>query len=151
LDRYDVFLSHASEDKDAIVRPLYAALDAIGVSVWFDEAVLELGDSLRRKIDDGLARCRYGVVILSPRFLEKQWPQHELDGLVARESVNGTAERIPAEGGNEAFNEPFFEALTNVVAHEPVRVAMRELTRHDPFRVGVQMLDSELRFWIDDP
>jgi hypothetical protein len=55
---YDLFLSHASEDKEAIARPLYSALSAKGISVWFDEAVLEIGDSLRRKIDEGLAKCR---------------------------------------------------------------------------------------------
>lgn len=93
--QYDLFLSHASEDKDAIARALYSALVAAGVSVWFDEAVLELGDSLRRKIDEGLARCRYGVVILSPRFLAKQWPQLELDGLVARETASGEKAILP--------------------------------------------------------
>ena len=93
--RYDLFLSHASEDKDSIARPLYKALIAQGISVWFDEAVLELGDSLRRKIDEGLAKCRYGVVILSPRFLGKQWPQRELDGLVARETASGEKAILP--------------------------------------------------------
>lgn len=93
--RYDLFLSHASEDKDPIARPLYAALTAKGVSVWFDEATLELGDSLRRKIEEGLSRCRYGVVILSPRFLNKQWPQRELDGLVARETASGEKAILP--------------------------------------------------------
>lgn len=95
IQRYDLFLSHASEDKAAIARPLYSALVAEGVSVWFAEAVLELGDSLRRKIDEGLARCRYGVVILSPRFLAKQWPQRELDGLVARETASGEKAILP--------------------------------------------------------
>jgi hypothetical protein len=92
---YDVFISHASEDKDAIARPLFKALQARGVSVWFDEAELTLGDSLRRKIDDGLARCRYGIVILSPSFLEKEWPQRELDGLVARETASGQKALLP--------------------------------------------------------
>jgi hypothetical protein len=92
---YDVFISHASEDKEAIARPLYEALKARGLSVWFDEAELTLGDSLRRKIDDGLARCRYGIVILSPRFLEKEWPQRELDGLVARETASGQKALLP--------------------------------------------------------
>jgi hypothetical protein len=82
---FDVFLSHASEDKDAIARPLYEALTAAGVTVWFDEAVLHLGDRLRRKIDDGLARCNYGIIIVSPSFLSKDWPRLELDGLAARE------------------------------------------------------------------
>jgi hypothetical protein len=81
LERYDLFLSHAREDKAAIARPLFTALTAAGVTVWFDEAVLELGDPLRRKIEDGLARCRYGVVIISQAFLDKKWPQQELDGL----------------------------------------------------------------------
>jgi CRP-like cAMP-binding protein/class 3 adenylate cyclase len=92
---YDLFLSHAFEDKDAIARPLYSALVAAGLSVWFDEAVLELGDSLRRKIDAGLSKCRYGVVILSPRFLNKQWSQRELDGLVARETASGEKAILP--------------------------------------------------------
>jgi len=92
---YDLFLSYAFEDKDAIARPLYAALIAEGLSVWFDEAVLKLGDSLRRKIDEGLSNCRYGIVILSPTFLNKQWPQRELDGLVARETASGEKAVLP--------------------------------------------------------
>lgn len=86
---YDCFLSHASEDKDAIARPLYEALTKAGVEVWFDEATLELGDSLGRKIDEGLAMCRFGIVILSHAFFAKEWPQRELDGLVAKETASG--------------------------------------------------------------
>ncbi len=92
---YDIFISHASEDKDAIARPLYNALIDSGISVWFDEAVIKLGDSLRRKIDDGLSKCKYGVVILSPHFLSKEWPQRELDGLVAKETANGDKAILP--------------------------------------------------------
>jgi hypothetical protein len=92
---YDLFVSHASEDKDGIARPLAQALAARGVTVWFDEAVLELGDSLRRKIDEGLTQCKYGVVILSPRFFAKEWPQWELDGLVARETASGEKAILP--------------------------------------------------------
>jgi hypothetical protein len=65
------------------------------VTVWFDEAVLRLGDSLRRKIDDGLARCNYGVIVISPNFLSKEWPQRELDGLAAREVANGKTIIMP--------------------------------------------------------
>jgi len=93
--RFDVFLSHAWEDKDAIARPLYEGLTAAGVSVWFDEAVLKLGDSLRRKIDDGLARCNFGIIIISPSFLNKEWPQRELDGLVALEVQSGKTKILP--------------------------------------------------------
>jgi TIR domain. len=83
----DVFVSYASEDRETVARPLAEALQASGYRVWFDDFVLEVGDSLRREIDRGLSQCRYGVVILSPNFFAKQWPQKELDGLSARESA----------------------------------------------------------------
>lgn len=82
---YDVFISHATEDKEEIVRPLANALVNKGLRVWYDEFELRIGDSLRRKIDSGLARSRFGVVILSHSFFAKNWPQYELDGLVTRE------------------------------------------------------------------
>jgi len=82
---WDVFISHATEDKDEVVRPLAHALQSLELRVWYDEFELRLGDSLRRKIDGGLARSRFGVVVLSPSFFAKNWPQYELDGLVTRE------------------------------------------------------------------
>lgn len=81
---YDLFISHASEDKEEIASPLAKALSDAGVRVWFDAFTLKVGDSLRRKIDEGLARSTFGVVILSPPFFAKQWPQAELDGLTAK-------------------------------------------------------------------
>lgn len=91
----DVFISHASEDKDAIARPLAAELQSRGHSVWFDEFELTLGDSLRRSIDRGLAESRFGLVILSPSFFAKQWPQRELDGLTTREIAGSTKVILP--------------------------------------------------------
>lgn len=80
---YDVFISHASEDKDEVVRPLAAALQAEGLKVWYDEFELRIGDSLRQKIDKGLAYSRFGLVVLSPSFISKGWTNYELDGIVA--------------------------------------------------------------------
>ena len=85
LDYYDVFVSHATEDRDEVASPLANALVEAGLRVWYDEFELRIGDSLRRKIDFGLARSRFGIVVLSPSFFAKQWPQYELDGLVTME------------------------------------------------------------------
>ena len=82
---WDVFISHAWEDKDTVVRPLAGALLKAGLKIWYDEFTLKLGDSLRRSINCGLAKSKYGIVILSPHFFDKEWPQRELDGLVVRE------------------------------------------------------------------
>src|SRR5688572_30720945 len=83
--QWDVFISHAFEDKDDFVRPLAQALAQLGVRVWYDEFTLKVGDSLSRSIDEGLATSRYAVVIISPFFIQKRWPERELRGLVARE------------------------------------------------------------------
>jgi hypothetical protein len=83
--KWDVFISHASEDKSTVARPLAEALKRAGVRVWLDEHELKIGDSLSEKIDNGLSESQFGVVILSPAFLEKHWPRKELSGLRARE------------------------------------------------------------------
>jgi len=88
---WDVFVCHASEDKEDFVDPLVAALTRSGVSPWYDRAELRLGDSFHRRINDGLVRCRYGVVVLSHAFFAGEWPQRELDGLVARELTGESA------------------------------------------------------------
>ncbi|MDV7213583.1 TIR domain-containing protein [Azotobacter beijerinckii] len=82
---YDLFISHASEDKEELVRPLAVALEGLGVKVWYDEFTLKVGDSLRRSIDGGLSNSRFGTVILSSSFFSKNWTQYELDGMTAKE------------------------------------------------------------------
>ena len=82
---WDVFISHASEDKDDIARPLAEALQARGVSVWFDELNIAWGQPIHRAIEAGIANGTYGLVIISPTFMVKQWTQAELDALHGRQ------------------------------------------------------------------
>ena len=86
--KYDVFISHSSEDKDEVARPLAEALQKLGLKVWYDEFTLKIGDSLRRSIDNGLANSQIGLVILSPSFVKKDWTNHELDGIITRSMNN---------------------------------------------------------------
>jgi hypothetical protein len=79
-----LFISHASEDKDAFVRPLAEALVS-EFNVWYDEYELVVGASLLEEISKGLATCDYGVVVLSRSFFLKKWPQNELNGLFSLE------------------------------------------------------------------
>lgn len=91
---YDVFISHASEDKDSVVRPLAVALKEKGVNVWYDEFELKMGDSLRRKIDQGLSKSKFGIVVISRSFIKKGWTNYELDGLMTR-AVSGQQILLP--------------------------------------------------------
>lgn len=92
--KWDVFICHASEDKDQLVRELALALKDSGLRVWYDEFSMRMGDSLRSSIDYGLANSRYGVVVLSSNFFAKDWPVKELNGLTTRE-VDGKTVILP--------------------------------------------------------
>jgi hypothetical protein len=96
--QWDFFISHASEDKQAIARPLADTLLAKGMKVWYDEFSLTVGDSLRESIDRGLSQSRFGIVILSRHFFAKHWPQKELNGLATRE-VDGRKVILPVWHG----------------------------------------------------
>jgi hypothetical protein len=113
---WDVFISHATEDKGDVARPLAELLRNAGLTVWLDENELQVGDSLRSKIDEGLSHSRFGIVIVSPAFFSKQWPQHELNGLLARESV-GTKILLPVwYNVDHAFVEHYSPILADRVA-----------------------------------
>lgn len=92
---YDLFISHASEDKDDLVDPLVNALQRAGLTVWYDKHVLTIGDSLPRKIDEGLSKSRFGLVVLSRAFFAKEWAKRELDGLVSLETAQGRTRILP--------------------------------------------------------
>lgn len=90
-EEYDVFVSHAYEDKESFVDEFVEALRNQGLKVWYDTDKLKWGDSMREKIDKGLAKSRYGVVVLSPNYIaeHKYWTKAELNGLFQVETVNG--------------------------------------------------------------
>ena len=92
--KYDLFISHASEDKAAIVRPLATILERLSMRVWYDEFSLQLGDSLTASIDKGLQESRYGLVVLSKAFLSKKWPEYEYRSLMTRE-IDGERVILP--------------------------------------------------------
>ena len=82
---WDVFISHASEDKDSIVRELAGVLEKLKMKVWYDEFSLKLGDSLSKSIDEGLLKSNFGIVIISKNFLEKKWTDYEYRSLLSKE------------------------------------------------------------------
>lgn len=90
-EEYDLFVSHAFEDKEDFVDELVAELKQLDLKIWYDTDRLKIGDSMREKIDKGLSKSRYGVVILSPNYIadNKYWTKAELNALFQKETVNG--------------------------------------------------------------
>lgn len=91
LPEYDVFISHASEDKEDFVDEFVAELRKAGIKVWYDTTQILWGDSLRKRIDEGLKKSRFGISVLSPNYIAdgKYWTKEELDGIFQMESING--------------------------------------------------------------
>lgn len=101
----DVFLCHASEDKAAIVEPLFRALFSEGVSCWYDNAEIKWGDSITAKVNEGLAKSEYVIVVLTENFLKKNWPKRELMAALNKESSTGQVVVLPLVAGNEVFRK----------------------------------------------
>ena len=89
-EEYDVFVSHATEDKSSFCDEFVQVLkDKYELNVWYDSVSLQWGDSIRTEIDKGLKKSKFGVVILSRSYIKKYWTNYELEGLFQRESNGG--------------------------------------------------------------
>jgi len=86
---HDVFISHATEDKESFVNELVEELKKRNVKVWVDDLKIKWGDPLRKSIDEGLKKSRFGIVVISKHFIAKGWTQYELDGLFEKEMSGG--------------------------------------------------------------
>jgi hypothetical protein len=89
LERRDVFLCHAWDDRKGAAKELHDLLESLDVSVWFSEKDVTLGAPLLREIDKGLARSRVGIVLVTPAFLSRIQAEgiadKELSTLLARD------------------------------------------------------------------
>lgn len=91
LEEYDVFVSHAWEDKESFVDEFVTCLKKLDLKVWYDKDQILWGDSMRKRIDEGLKKSTFGVAVLTPNYIAegKYWTKAELDGLFQLESING--------------------------------------------------------------
>jgi hypothetical protein len=82
---YDVFISHAFEDKNSFTNELALALKQKGLKVWYSGFELKVGDSIADSVNNALKSSKYAVVVISPIYLEKTWAMNELQALFAQE------------------------------------------------------------------
>ncbi len=99
--KWDVFICHASEDKNEVVLPLAASFKEAGITYWLDEGEILWGDSVINKINDGLGRSRYVVVVLSDASVNKNWPLLELNAMMSIEAEEGNVKILPLLKGND--------------------------------------------------
>lgn len=125
---YDIFISHASQDKKGFVEPLANSLSGMGFKVWYDAIILEVGDSLSASIDKGIANSKYGLVVLSPHFFKKPWTKRELAGLTAKE-VSGPRKVILPIWHNVGYEEvlKFSPTIADKLAFDTKEMSIEEI------------------------
>jgi hypothetical protein len=133
---WDVFISYASADRD-IASPLEAELRRRGLKVWYDGSAIDIGDSVRREIEKGLAKARFGVVIVSESYFDREWTQRELDGLAARE--NATSKVIL----------PIWHRMStdDVARHAPVLANRRGISSEE----GIEKIADQIERVVQAP
>jgi hypothetical protein len=115
--KWDLFISHASEDKVSFVRPLVQALQKENISVWYDEFSISFADSLMESIGKGIRDSRFGLVVLSKHFFIKKWTKKEIQALFSKEILEDSITILPVwyqVSQEEVFN--FSPLLSDKVA-----------------------------------
>lgn len=148
----DVFLCHASEDKPKIVEPIARALDEAEITYWYDSAEIKWGDSVTAKINEGLSKSRYVLVVLSSSFIEKSWPRREFDSSLSREANTGEVRVLPLLVGDSSERDanwakfPLLEDKTYIVwsgdpsaVVQALRRRLDDSTERVPFEESVKV------------
>ena len=79
-----VFISYSHKDKP-FVSKLVADLASMGAKVWVDLIEMKVGDSIVKKIQDGIEDSEWLIVVLSPDSVDSGWVTKELSAALFNE------------------------------------------------------------------
>lgn len=138
---YDVFISYAIEDKIEIAHELYRELQRHGLKVWYAGQELRVGESIEKAILKGLEESRYGIVLITPNYFEKNWTRKELYSLLSKES----------EGQKVIL--PIFHKVTNedVMKHDTLLSERWALTTDKGLDYVVQEIIKVVKGEVEKP
>jgi glycosyltransferase involved in cell wall biosynthesis len=97
-----VFICHASEDKETVVRPIKDAFNKAGIEFWIDEEQIGWGESLIQKVNEGIISSTYILVVLSMNFQKKEWPKREFYAMLNDETTSGIIKVLPLIVGTDS-------------------------------------------------
>lgn len=84
---YDLFISHATEDKTDKAEPLKKYLSDNGINAFYDKDSIEYGDNIPKKLLDALKNS-VGIVIISTEiYFKKNWTIAEFAISLFRENA----------------------------------------------------------------
>jgi RNA-directed DNA polymerase len=134
-DDFDIFLSHASEDKAEIAQPIFEACSRAGLKAFLDQAHIGWGDNFAKKINTALGSARTVLVIVSSNSVSKEWPLAEINTALAFE-VEGTKRVIALVVGRPDLSKlPLIKAknfMTWTGDPAPIVAALKNVVRPEP-------------------
>lgn len=71
-----IFISHSSEDKDFVIK-LASDLRELGHTPWLDEWEIKVGECIVTKIEEGVSKADYVVLVLTPQSVSSGWVDRE--------------------------------------------------------------------------
>lgn len=92
---YDVFISHANQDKTAYVDDLKKSLDKLNIQVFYDKDTLEWGDNWKNKILEGVKKAEFAIIVISDNFFGREWTEKELMDFLNRQNQKGQKIILP--------------------------------------------------------
>lgn len=92
---YDVFISHASSDKEEFVEELYQSIKKLGIRIFYDKESLEWGDNWKTAILNGTKKSEFAVIVISENFFGREWTEKELEEFLSRQNRNGQKLILP--------------------------------------------------------
>jgi hypothetical protein len=99
---FDVFICHASRDKEPVVLPIVEACKKIGVRCWFDAHEIQWGEDIAARVADGLQKSRFVLVVVSENSRGSGWPIKEIGIAIDSEVNAGNVKVLPLYVGNRA-------------------------------------------------
>lgn len=112
---YDLFISYATED-EAYATELCNDLRFFGFRVWFAPLSLKIGDKLLDSINAGLIASEFGLLLLSPAYISKQWTSYELD-VLHRQHVEQRKKLFPVwHGVDKSQIDKWNPGLSGIIA-----------------------------------
>lgn len=86
---FDLFLSHASPDKEWVTG-LSIALEDLDVKTFLDAKDIEAGENFVLTLSDALKTSRFLVLVLSPHSVGRPWVEQEWTAFVAEHGPSGS-------------------------------------------------------------
>ena len=148
MDKRDIFICHASEDKEEIVKPMVESFNQAGITYWYDEAEIKWGDSITQKVNEGLNISNYVVVVISNVFVSKPWPQKELNSALSIEISSGEVKVLPLLVGSEAEKKQILQKypLLNDKRYLPWDGNLRKIVKALLSRIKKEDADSSTSY-----